>query len=55
MVFYKVRFEELLISTVSSTGRGGDLPTEQVSLSFHKATIWNGPNQVALCDFSPVT
>jgi type VI secretion system secreted protein Hcp len=54
-VFYKVKFEELLISTVSPTGGGGDRPTEQVSLTFHKATISAPPNQFILCDFSPVT
>jgi type VI secretion system secreted protein Hcp len=44
-----------VISTVSPTGGGSDRPTEQVSLTFHKATISAPPNQFILCDFSPVT
>lgn len=53
--FYKVVFNEVLISSVSISGSDGGVPTENVSLNFAKVEIeyrdQKGSSKVEVCDF----
>lgn len=54
--FYKVTFEDVLISSVSLGGQDNSVPMEQVSLSFQKVSMEfrdskGGGSKVEVCDF----
>ena len=53
--FYKVTFEDVLISSVSLAGQNNALPMEQVSLNFAKVKIEyrdaSGGTKAEVCDF----